>query len=108
MAGLSGPRAEPALSTGYATSRARKSRISTRQDVAVHCSDDVEARQLPARSGRDNARQALGRCRRIDVPAGSVLYRDREASRMGIVVAGLIRVYLTSAEGRQVTVRYAR
>jgi CRP/FNR family transcriptional regulator, cyclic AMP receptor protein len=45
---------------------------------------------------------------RLDVPAGSVLYRDREASRMGVVLAGLIRVYLTSAEGRQVTVRYAR
>jgi CRP/FNR family transcriptional regulator, cyclic AMP receptor protein len=45
---------------------------------------------------------------RVDIPAGSVLYRDREASRMGIVTAGLIRVYLTSAEGRQVTVRYAR
>ena len=45
---------------------------------------------------------------RVDVPVGSVLYRDREASRMGVVVEGLIRVYLTSAEGRQVTVRYAR
>jgi CRP/FNR family cyclic AMP-dependent transcriptional regulator len=45
---------------------------------------------------------------RVDVPGGSVLYRDREASRMGVVAAGLIRVYLTSAEGRQLTVRYAR
>src|SRR3954447_2774160 len=45
---------------------------------------------------------------RLDVPAGSVLYREGEASRMGVVVAGLMRVYLTSAEGRQVTVRYAR
>ena len=45
---------------------------------------------------------------RVDVLVGSVLYRDREASRMGLVVAGLIRVYLTSSAGRQVTVRYAR
>jgi CRP/FNR family cyclic AMP-dependent transcriptional regulator len=45
---------------------------------------------------------------RVDVPGGSVLDRDREASRMGVVVTGLIRVYLTSAEGRQITVRYAR
>jgi CRP/FNR family transcriptional regulator, cyclic AMP receptor protein len=45
---------------------------------------------------------------RVDVPAGSVLYRDGEASRMGVVTAGLLRVYLTSAEGRQVTVRYVR
>jgi CRP/FNR family transcriptional regulator len=45
---------------------------------------------------------------RVDVPGGSVLYRERETSRMGVVVSGLLRVYLTSADGRQVTVRYAR
>jgi CRP/FNR family cyclic AMP-dependent transcriptional regulator len=45
---------------------------------------------------------------RLDVPAGSVLYRDEDAARTGLVVTGLVRVYLTSADGRQVTVRYAR
>jgi len=44
----------------------------------------------------------------LDVPAGSVFYRDEDAPRTGLLVAGLVRVYLTSAEGRQVTVRYAR
>ena len=45
---------------------------------------------------------------RLDVPAGSVLYRDEDPARTGLVVAGLIRIYLTSVEGRQITVRYAR
>lgn len=44
----------------------------------------------------------------VDVPAGGIVYRDEDAPRSGIVVAGLVRVYLSSAEGRQLTVRYAR
>ena len=45
---------------------------------------------------------------RLDVPAGSVVYRDADAPSVALVVAGLIRVYLTSNDGRQLTVRYAR
>jgi CRP/FNR family transcriptional regulator, cyclic AMP receptor protein len=45
---------------------------------------------------------------RSDYPAGALLYRDRDAPRCVLVVDGLIRVYMTSPEGRQVTVRYAR
>lgn len=44
----------------------------------------------------------------LDVPAGSVLYRDEERARTALVVAGLVRVYLTAADGRQITVRYAK
>lgn len=44
----------------------------------------------------------------FDVPAGGVVYRDEDTPRSGIVVDGLVRVYLTSVEGRQLTVRYAR
>jgi CRP/FNR family transcriptional regulator, cyclic AMP receptor protein len=44
----------------------------------------------------------------VDVPAGGVVYRDGDAPRTGLVVAGLVRIYLTSLEGRQLTVRYAR
>ena len=44
----------------------------------------------------------------LDVPAGSILYREAEAPRFGLVVGGLVRIFLTSAEGRQLTVRYAR
>jgi CRP/FNR family transcriptional regulator, cyclic AMP receptor protein len=45
---------------------------------------------------------------RLDVPAGSMLYRESEEPKVGLVLTGLFRVYMTSAEGRQVTVRYAR
>lgn len=44
----------------------------------------------------------------LDVPAGGIVYRDEDAPRSGVVVAGLVRVYITSIEGRQLTVRYAR
>jgi CRP/FNR family cyclic AMP-dependent transcriptional regulator len=45
---------------------------------------------------------------RSDYPAGSTIYREGSAPRAALVVRGLIRVYMTSPEGRQVTVRYAR
>ena len=45
---------------------------------------------------------------RTDYPAGSTVYRGGSAPRAALVVHGLIRVYMTSPEGRQVTVRYAR
>jgi CRP/FNR family transcriptional regulator, cyclic AMP receptor protein len=45
---------------------------------------------------------------RLDVPAGAVVYRAGEAARTALVLSGLIRVYLASREGRQVTVRYVR
>lgn len=45
---------------------------------------------------------------RMDVPAGSLIYRGDESPRVFVVVDGLVRVFLSSPEGRQVTVRYAR
>lgn len=44
----------------------------------------------------------------LDVPRGAVLYRESGAPRCGLVRSGLIRVYVTSGEGRHVTIRYAR
>lgn len=44
----------------------------------------------------------------IDVPAGSILYREEERPRILLVQAGLLRVFMRSAAGRQVTLRYAR
>jgi CRP/FNR family transcriptional regulator, cyclic AMP receptor protein len=52
--------------------------------------------------------QLLASGRRIDYPAGSTIYREGEAPRAVLVVDGLLRVYMASPEGRQVTVRYAR
>lgn len=45
---------------------------------------------------------------RVEYPAGSAVYREGSSPRTFLVVSGLLRVYLTSPEGRQVTVRYAR
>src|SRR6266487_1162690 len=45
---------------------------------------------------------------RADYPAGTTIYQAGSAPRAMLVVRGLIRVYMTSLEGRQVTVRYAR
>lgn len=45
---------------------------------------------------------------RADYPAGTTIYRAGSGPRAMLVVRGLIRVYMTSPEGRQVTVRYAR
>jgi CRP/FNR family transcriptional regulator, cyclic AMP receptor protein len=45
---------------------------------------------------------------RTEYPAGSTIYREGAAPRTMLVVAGLVRVYMSSPEGRQVTVRYAR
>ena len=44
----------------------------------------------------------------LDLEAGSMLYPEEGDPRMALVISGLLRVYLTSAEGRQITVRYAR
>lgn len=66
------------------------------------------------------ARSALGRLpaalrerlleggMQIDAPAGSTIYQEGARSNYGLIVSGLIRMYMTAPDGRQVTVRYAR
>ncbi len=57
---------------------------------------------------RDAAERLLAEAIRVNLPAGALVYRDEESPRLIVVVRGLLRVFLTSADGRQVTVRYAR
>jgi CRP/FNR family transcriptional regulator, cyclic AMP receptor protein len=45
---------------------------------------------------------------RTDYPPGSTIYRPGSSPRTLLVVRGLLRVYMSSPEGRHVTVRYAR
>ena len=46
---------------------------------------------------------------RVDYPVGTIAYRAGDDPRApGLVVRGLVRVFLSSSGGRQVTVRYAR
>jgi CRP/FNR family transcriptional regulator len=54
------------------------------------------------------AERLLGEAIRINVPAGSLVYREEESPRLLVVVTGLLRIFVSSADGRQVTVRYAR
>lgn len=44
----------------------------------------------------------------VQLPPAAMLYRDADRPRAGLVVRGLVRVYMTSPEGRHITVRYAR
>ena len=59
---------------------------------------------LPARVSERLLAEAI----RINVPAGALIYREDERPHVIVVVSGLVRVFLSSADGRQVTVRYAR
>jgi CRP/FNR family cyclic AMP-dependent transcriptional regulator len=45
---------------------------------------------------------------RLEIPSGSVIARQTGDVGVGLVLEGLIRVFLESSGGRQVTVRYAR
>jgi len=54
------------------------------------------------------AERLLAEAIRINVPAGSLVYRDEESPRLLVVVTGLLRIFVSSPDGRQVTVRYAR
>ena len=67
----------------------------------------IDASPLASFPARALAR-LLSEAVRLDIPAGTVPYRGGDAPRVGLVIVGLVRVYLTSAEGRQMTIRYAR
>ncbi len=45
---------------------------------------------------------------RMDVPAGAVVYRDGDAARCFVVLHGLLRSFMSSRDGRQVTFRYGK
>lgn len=54
------------------------------------------------------AERLLADTLRIDVPSGGTVYRDDERGRAIVVLHGLLRIYMRSPDGRQVTIRYAR
>ena len=45
---------------------------------------------------------------RLDFPPGTTIYRGGEPARAMLMISGLIRIYVISREGRQVTIRYGR
>jgi CRP/FNR family transcriptional regulator len=56
----------------------------------------------------DAVRRLLSEAVRIRVPAGALVYRQEESPRVIVAIDGLLRVFLRSADGRQLTVRYVR
>ncbi len=70
-------------------------------EVAIHRSF---FRQFPHRLLTELEADAL----RVDVPAGSELYLENDEPRSSLVVIGLVRVYITRPDNRDVSVRYAR
>lgn len=54
------------------------------------------------------ADRIVGEAIRVDVPSGAVVYREEDEPQVIVVVRGVLRVFLRSADGREVTVRYAR
>jgi CRP/FNR family transcriptional regulator len=70
--------------------------------------DDAVARSFLAGLPAELAGRLRAEGERADYPAGTTVYRAGDDPRAALVVRGLIRVYLSSPGGRQVTVRYAR
>jgi CRP/FNR family cyclic AMP-dependent transcriptional regulator len=70
--------------------------------------DDALARSFLALLPAELAGRLREEGERADFPAGTTVYRAGSDPQAALVVRGLIRVYLSSPGGRQVTVRYAR
>jgi CRP/FNR family cyclic AMP-dependent transcriptional regulator len=70
--------------------------------------DDALARSFLAKLPTDLTDQLRAEGERADYPAGTTVYRSGARPQAVLVVRGLIRVFLSSPGGRQVTVRYAR
>jgi CRP/FNR family transcriptional regulator, cyclic AMP receptor protein len=66
------------------------------------------AQSLLARLPADLKAQVLDGGYRIDLPAGAQPSGGADETAVALVLDGLIRVFLVSEAGRQVTVRYAR
>jgi CRP/FNR family transcriptional regulator, cyclic AMP receptor protein len=60
------------------------------------------------RLSSDLVRALLAGGLRSEYPPGTTIYREGSAPRTLLVVGGVVRVYMSSPDGRQVTVRYAR
>jgi CRP/FNR family transcriptional regulator len=56
---------------------------------------------------RASREQVLVNSSRIRYAAGTIAFQSGDADRADILETGLARLYLTSAEGRQTTIRYA-
>lgn len=74
------------------------------QDVAVALLHEGRWASLPVQTVERLA--AAGR--QFDVSVGVTVYKEADAERFGVLVRGLLRVYMLTSDGRQVTVRYVQ
>lgn len=65
-------------------------------------------RSLLGRFPPEPLERLLAEAVRFDLPAGTVIYRDAARPQFGLIVSGLLRVYISAVDGRQITLRYAR
>lgn len=70
--------------------------------------DEAVARGPLGRFPREHVAQWLAAAVRLETPAGSFIYHEHDEPRAGLVVEGLLRMFMAAPDGRQVTVRYAR
>jgi len=70
--------------------------------------DDALARSFLAQLPAELVGALRADGERADFPSGTTVYRAGSDPQAAVVVRGLIRVFLSSPGGRQVTVRYAR
>ena len=56
----------------------------------------------------DLAGEVLSGGRRVDIPRGGLIVQSQSRPRVAIVVEGLVRSFMKSPQGREVTVRYSR
>jgi CRP/FNR family transcriptional regulator len=61
-----------------------------------------------SRFPRERVDEWLKAAIRLEAPQGSFIYYEHDEPRAGLVVEGLLRLFMTAPDGRQVTVRYAR
>src|SRR5687767_9562758 len=82
--------------------------MTSQNKLSATAIDEALAKSMltafPATLGETLIQEAI----RVDLPAGTALYYEEDEPRCGLIIMGLIRVYMTSPDGRQITVRYAR
>lgn len=69
---------------------------------------DAVARSFLSELPAEVVSELLASGERADYPAGTTVYQPRSAPTTVLVVRGLLRSFLVSPEGRQVTYRYTR
>lgn len=93
---------------GEHSRRQRRSTVdgSSSSDRAM-IDDAIRASSLALVPPSSLARMLTGSVR-VDVPAGRVVYAPGDPAFLALVLAGLVRVHMLSATGRQVTALYVR